>query len=178
MSSLRPLVSLLFLAVILLAAYVMVYVPLVEKRTAAHKEITSLENEISTLTSRIANLEHAGPEPVFPDELLWHAASKADAELALQDQVVALAGRSGMTLTTFGTSGLERDSAQSVMSFNVEAEGPLNQIYAFLGALERLDPKVAVGAVRIRPVQTYGDLQSEVLVYAQITLWAFWEAGT
>ena len=175
MNRLQPLTSILFVGGVLAVLYWIAYLPSQDRRDVQRNEASSLEADIAALQARVAGLAGSGPEQAFPKELIWVSESKADAELALQDAVVDLAGQFGITLITFGASGLMRDTAQDMMAFEIEAEGSLGQIQAFLAALEDLNPKTAIGMLRMRPAQGYDiDPIEDVLIYSQITFWAFW----
>jgi hypothetical protein len=175
MSWLRSFTSALFTATVLAAAYWAFYLPVQARQEALEHKATALEMDITALQSRVTGLSGSGPAQIFPKELVWEAEDKADAELALQDAAVNLAGQFDVTLITFGTSALKRDTAQGMMAFEFEIEGPLGAIHAFLAALEELNPKTAVGMLRMRPAQGHGNVTiKDVLIYSQITLWAFW----
>lgn len=175
----RSLTSVVFVMLAIFIAYVMAYLPFRDYQSTLQGKIHAMETEIATLETRFAGLENSGIELVFPKELLWVSESKADVELTLQDAIVDLAGQFEITLITFGASGLSRDSAQKMVSFEFEAEGALERTYAFLSALEELNPKVAIGMFRMRPAQSYSiDFVADVLIYSQITIWAFWDEAT
>ena len=175
MNWLRPLTSVLFVGAFLAVLYWIAYLPSQTRQSALRNEVSSLKADIVTLQARVAGLAGSGSELVFPKELMWTSESKADAELALQDAIVDLAGQFGITLITFGASGLTRDTAHDMIAIEIEAEGSLGQTYAFLAALEDFDPKTAVGILRMRPAQGYGIRSIEdVPIYSQITFWAFW----
>lgn len=175
MNRLRPLTSILFVGAVLAGLYWIAYLPSQTRQDALRDEVSSLEADIVTLQARVAMFAGSGPEQVFPKKLMWASESKADAELALQDAIVDLAGQFGITLITFGASGLARDTAQDTIAFEIEAEGPLGQTHAFLAVLEELNPKTAIGMLRMRPAQGYSiEPIEDVLIYSQITFWAFW----
>ena len=177
MTMLRSLLSILLMTGLIYGIYALSYLPVQQRKVDDLSQINSLENEITALKSRVVSLTGTGAEPVFPKPLIWPAETKADAELALQDAVVNLVEQSGITLITFGASGLTRDTARKTVSFEFEAEGQLAQTYHFLAEIEKIEPKVAVGVLRMRPSQSYGDPVDDVLIYTQITLWAFWGDG-
>ena len=171
----RSLRSILFVGLALVGLYWSTYLPSEARKGALNHEISSREADIAALQARVNGLAGSGSEIVFPEELIWALKNKADAELAFQDAIVDLASQFGITLITFGTSGLTRDTAQAMMAFEVEAEGPIGQVHAFLAALEHLNPKAAIGMLRLRPAQGYGiETNEDVLIFSQITIWAFW----
>jgi len=160
---------------ILVGIYWFTYLPTKGHQDALKDQIIALKMDVAGLRSRVASLANLGPEQEFPRELVWAFESKTDAELALQDSVVDLAGLYEITLITFGGSSLSRDTAQDTIAFEFEAEGPLGQIYVFLSELEKLNPKTAIGQLTMRPAQSYGNEGIEdVLIYTHITLWGFW----
>ena len=177
MTRMRPLISILLLASIAYGLYAMLYVPAQQRNKGPQHQIVSLRQEITALKLRVASLGSTESGVTFPKELIWKAPSKTDAELALQDRIVNMAGQHNIKLTTFGASGLTRDTTQNVAAFEFEAESRLADVYAFLADLEGLKPAVAVGMLRMRPSQSYGDLVDGVQVYVQITLWVYWGDG-
>jgi hypothetical protein len=174
MIKLRSLLSFFLVAGFIYGLYAAFYLPTKQKITSYRQQIASLEQDTAALESRIVRLSRSGSAIAFPETMIWSGAEKADAELALQDAIINLSDQSGITLITFGASGLSRDTAQSQISFELEAEGELAQIYNFLATLEQIEPKVAVGTLRMRPSLSYGDPVDDVQVYTQITLWAIW----
>lgn len=176
MSHMRPMISLLLFSALALATYAFVYGPVQRKQADLRSEISLLMIDIDALNARIAGLGGARSDQHFPKELIWFAKTKTDAELMLQDVIVDLVGQLDMTLMTFGPSVLTRETEQPTIAFELETETTLGKVHLFLAQLEQLDPKVAVGMLRIRPAQSYStDVYDDVRVYAQFTVWAFWD---
>lgn len=179
MIRLRPFISFLSVLVGVGVCYWIAYRPSQSHQEALRREISDLQYSIASLEISIADLSNPGAEQIFPEGLVWGAETQADATLALQDAVIDLVGQFGITLITFGASDLRRETTQGMMAFELEAEGPLAQTHAFLAALEALAPQAAVGSLRMRPVQSYGnETLGDISVYSQITLWAFWGDGS
>lgn len=175
MNWVRRLTPVVFVFSVLAVIYWVAYLPAKVRQNTLKNEVASLDVDIANLQFRIKGMSDQGPEQVFPDELLWVSESKTDAEIGFQDAVVRLAEEFGLTLISFGASGLTRGTTQDMMAFECEVEGPLGKTHAFLAALEELSPKTATGILRMRPAQIYGDQPiNDVLIYSQITLWAFW----
>ena len=173
MTKTRSLISALFIVCLGYSIYALFYLPALERKAEYQRQVISLVHDIATLKSRVVSLGDSGAENTFPEELIWNEPTKTDAELALQDSIVNVAGQNGITLIIFGASGLTRESTQNVVTFEFESESKLVQLYAFLADLEKIEPKVAVGMLRIRQSQGYSDQGDGISVYVQITLWAF-----
>lgn len=154
--------------------YAGVYHPVQVRKADAMLSIAEMEKELSELQSRVATLLTVETDISFPNELLWAAPSQVDAELLLQDAIVKLADQIGIPLISFGSSSLTRDSAQGVAAFEFEAETSVSQLFNLLSALEALQPRVAVGILRVRPSQSVNSGSDLVPVYAQVSVWAFW----
>lgn len=174
MNRFRPLISILLVGTLAAAFYWVVYWPSQAWQNTLKKEAYLLQADVRALQMRVSGLAASRTKQLFPEELVWISKSKADAELALQDAIIGLAEKFEITLIAFGTSNFTKDTAQGTIAFDVEAEGPLGQTQAFLAGIEKLHPKIAIGMLRMRPVQGYSaDPIEDVMTYYQITFWAF-----
>ena len=177
MSKFRPIVSIISLVSLIYGLYAIYYLPKQQRRTDYQYQILSLSQDITELKSRVTSFDNSQTAAVFPEELVWKAATITDAELTLQDSILKLAEKNGISLITFSTSSMTRSTSKENVAFEFEAESELSKIYEFLVDLEALKPKVAISLMRIRPSQGYNASSSGILVYSQILLWTFWEEG-
>lgn len=178
MSRLRSLIAFALVAGLFYAGLSFVYKPIQLHQDELHIEITELEQNIISLNQRLTALDANKIDIAFPEPLLWRAATKADVELALQNRMVNLAEQHQLTLINFGSSTLSREVSQQQIALELEGEAPLGEFYSFLTKLEQLDQKVAIAALRLRPIQHKEEAPTDVNVYIQMTLWAFWESSS
>lgn len=175
MTFVRPAVSMVFLIGVLITGYTLVILPSQYQIDELQHKRQSLTRDISGLKARLDVLTDQGQEAEIPEGFAWQSEVDVDAELALQDAIVDLAGQFGLIFVTFGPTELSKDTSQDVIALELEIEGQLSKVYAFLAAVEAHSPKVAVNKLRIRPSQSYGDeLVEDVNVYLQTSLWSFW----
>lgn len=141
-------------------------------------QISVLQQNIVAIRGRFESLKGKTGGGEFPEELIWKNASRADVELSLQKLAVDLATQSGMKIVTFGNSRVSYETHADTASFNIEVEGPLDGALMFLSKLEQQAPKVAVATLRIRPDRSQGSGETNVPVYLQVNLWAYWNGAT
>lgn len=152
------------------------YVPFKNHRNVLIAELENVSDDLTDLEQRLLSLRRAGPEQVFPRDLLYVSASKSSAELSLQDSILALATANDISLITFGSSGYALDTSQDIVAFEFEAEGQLQNVQFFLASIEALIPKVAIGMLRVRQARSARfESSDDVQVYLQATVWSFWE---
>jgi len=140
-------------------------------------ERDTLARDISQLQQRLDALKRDDAAAIaLPSDLIWQAETQRDAEFALQDAVVAAAEDAGLVITTFGVSRYSPDTTSDAIAVELETEAELSQLYQLLAELEAQSPKVAIGALNIRQGSRYDANPEDVIVFAQIIAWAFWDA--
>lgn len=146
------------------------------RQAAQNHQLGELRDSNTDLRFRIQALASNDVTIGFPPELIWEAPAKPDAELGLQDQVLRSAENSGLSLNAFGTTPMARDTHHETVAVDLEGTGTLDDFYAFMSQLENMSPRVAVSALRIRPVVLLETQADRSAVYFRMTVWAYWKA--
>jgi hypothetical protein len=114
----------------------------------------------------------------FPNNFLIKASSQADASLILQRTVVALAEEANLILTTFGPTRAIEKTTQSNVAFQFEGQANYADVLAFLQALNGSDFPIAISNVVVRRARSRQKDTTDISVFFQMSLWAFWGTGT
>ena len=164
----------LFWVVIISLLFFVLWMPEQARQAAQAEQIAELQDSNADLRIRIQALATNDVNIEFPDDLVWQAPAKPDAELGLQDQVLKSAESASLTLSAFGTSPMSRETHHETVAVDVEGTGALDDFYAFLSQLEHLSPRVAVSAIRVRPTAILETETDRSAVYFRMTVWAYW----
>lgn len=174
MTVLRPFISFAVCAVVLACTFAILILPRQAQVAADKTRIVNLQSKNQDLSYRISQIRYASEGAEYPSGAIWPAATKVDAELALQDKVFGIANTQGVNLVNFAPSSMMFDSTQSNFAFEFEAEGSLQDIYAMLTEIEAMRPIVAINQLRLRTQRQYSTEDPQVFVYMRAVLWGLW----
>lgn len=165
----------MFWIVILSLIFFGLWMPEQARQASLSGEIDELRNSNAELKLKIQALGSNDVTIDFPADLIWEAPAKPDAELGLQDRVLRSAENSGLSLSAFGTTPMSRDTHHETVAVDLEGTGTLDDFYTFVSQLEHLSPRVAVSALRVRPVAMLEKQTDRSAVYFRMTVWAYWK---
>lgn len=151
-----------------------------DRAAEAASEQAALTARVDGLTARIAALEGAdvaAAEDVTdraPVALI--AADQGDAEVRLQERILALLDAAAIYPLGFGPALAPDDYSLSAAAFDVEFEGGYAETLDLLDRIESGAPPMAIGSLWIRhlPTGSLGDVETPVAV--RMTVWALWAA--
>ena len=139
------------------------------------QDIEQSSERIVALTERLKERPAQDGSPVLPEDLIWTAESRNEAELSLQRVILTQSEQAGLRIASYGASGGEIDAPHPNFAIEVEIEGPLGAFYDLFERLDAHRPAISVSTLQIRPQRGARDL-GDIAVRAQITLWGFWSA--
>ena len=153
-------------AVLLAGVFWIVTGPLERRLDAAQGELAALAAEAGALELRVAEFATAGAGGALPATMMLPGATRAEAAVALQERLVALAGAHDVVLSAFAEGVAPEGLAQPAVAVVIEGEGALADVTRFLAALEGQAPPVGLGQLMLRP-QTGGAMS------LRISAWGF-----
>lgn len=144
----------------------------------AQQQLADLSAEAAALEQRIAEFNTAGDGAALPDGLLLPGANAADAALGLQQTLIDLAAAHGLTLSSFGQAPAPPDLTHPAISVQIEGDGGVPDVTAFLAALERQSPRIGIAQLLLR-APSVGDGNPDGRVVILLSAWGFFlpEAG-
>ncbi|KIC34974.1 hypothetical protein [Leisingera sp. ANG-M7] len=174
MIALKPMAVATLFAAATIAVFYALFLPVNQFQAELATKIASVSKDVEDLETRVRSLKASEDGVAFPPELLWHAASRSEASLALQDSLLQLAKSHQLSILTFGATELSKKTEQSTAAVTLEGESTLENFYQFLNAVENLTPRAAPALVRLRPRSIATSENEGTGVYFQTTIWAFW----
>lgn len=173
MTALRGLFGLVLLAGLVLVAGLGLAHNLRAAMITAAEEQDWLQGEIARLEQRLAELA-ALPVADGPRYPAIQANDQIGAELALQSRLLDLASAAGVSLTSFGVSGLPVETDLPALGYALEFEAGHDAAMALIQEIEHDQPALSVYALWLRqlPTGALGDVATPVSV--QMTIWTYW----
>lgn len=146
--------------------------PAQDQIALTRQQMADLTAEAAALEQRIAEFNGAGDGAVLPDTLLLLGTDAADATLGLQQTLVDLAAAHGLTLSSFGEAPNPADLTHPTVSVQIEGDGRMQDVTAFLDALERQTPRIGISQLLLR-APTVGDGNRDGRVVILLSAWGF-----
>ena len=140
------------------------------------QQLADLTAEAAALESRIAEFNSAGDGSAMPGDLLLPGAGAADASLALQQRLVDLAAGHDLALSSFGDAPTPAALTHPAVSVQIDGEGRLQDVTAFLDALEHQTPRIGISQLLLR-APSIGDGNAEARVILRLSAWGFFAEG-
>lgn len=129
-----------------------------DRVTEAAARLAETRAEAVSLTTRIAEFQAAGAGAALPADLTLPQTTTAEATVALQERLVALAGAQGVALSTLVAGKPPDGLTLPAAALTVEGEGALTDVLAFLDALERHRPFLGLSQVMLSPQDETGQI--------------------
>lgn len=150
--------------------------PAQDQIALARQQMADLNAEAAALEQRIAEFNGAGDGAALPADLLLPGSDAADAALGLQQTLVDLAAAHGLTLSSFGDAPTPSDLSHPAVSVQIEGDGRLADVTAFLDALERQSPRIGISQLLLR-APSVGDGNPDGRVVLLLAAWGFFTEG-
>ena len=130
--------------------------------------LVTLAEEEAALTQRIAEFGAGIAVPDLPVSAVLVATTAAEAGLALQERLAALAEREGVLLTSMQEGARPEGVVHPTAAIQVEGEGGYAEVAALITALEAETPPLGLREVVLRPV-----VEGQSRVTLRLVVWGF-----
>lgn len=146
-----------------------------ERIALARGQAADLALEAAALELRIAELEGADKGAALPGDLMLPGEDAAGAALALQQTLVDLAAAHGIALSSFGDAPAPDDLTNPAVSVRLEGDGGMQDVTAFLQAIEGHRPRIALSQLLLRgPSRSDGEDGAPERLVIRLAAWGFY----
>ncbi|MGJ8628528.1 MAG: hypothetical protein ACSHXB_16325 [Sulfitobacter sp.] len=176
MNALRGVMTLVICVVGLLGIGMALLAPLEARATKANQKIATVSRDINVLQGRIDAIKNAKDQGTTPEGLIVETTDQLSAELGLQTTILDLATEFGLAPNNFGPTILGLEMGLQTVGFELEFESGFENSFAFITALERHTPRIAIETLWIRHIPLASLPEEETPVSVQLSVWQFWRA--
>lgn len=148
-----------------------------KQRFVAEEQLQSARQNREKMSRRLTELESALQSSPTTQIPAFIATDELEAELALQESVLSIAQKHGITPLRFGTGPVSAPTNHPTLGFEIEFEAGLHAASAFLESLETSSPPLSLNDLWIRqlPEGSLGDEMAPLSI--RIAMWAFWSGS-
>jgi len=176
MTRLMPLLLLAIVGLCAAALVTSLAAPGRERIALAREQAADLASQAAALELRIAELDSADEGAALPVDLLLPGEDAAGAALALQQTLVDLAAAHGIALSSFGDAPAPADLVHPAVSVRLEGDGTMQDVTAFLQAIEGYSPRIALSQLLLRgPSRSAGEEDADERLVIRLVAWGFYE---
>ncbi|PLL10564.1 hypothetical protein C0V75_19750 [Tabrizicola sp. TH137] len=150
------------------ALFWLVTEPMQDAIAARQDRLAGIVKEEAALAERIAEFGSGVAVPELPPAVMLPGATRAEAELALQERLAVLAEAAGVMLTSLREGAAPEGVTQPTVAVLAEGEGGYAEVAALIAALEAETVPLGVEELVLRPV-----VEGQQRVTLRLSVWGF-----